>query len=155
VSDKIAAFRGLDGRTQLLFGCMVLEGVGLILFSKAPSVTTAILSMTFFGLFTHMACGATYAVVPFIDRKALGGVTGIIGAGGNVGAVAAGFVNKAAGNPQDTFFILGVAVLVISLCALAVRFSSAHKASEQELLDEALAQRARQTPSSALVPAVG
>jgi NNP family nitrate/nitrite transporter-like MFS transporter len=155
VSDKIAAFRGLDGRTQLLFGCMVLEGVGLILFSKAPSVTTAILSMTFFGLFTHMACGATYAVVPFIDRKALGGVTGIIGAGGNVGAVAAGFVNKAAGSPQDTFFILGVAVLVISLCALAVRFSTAHKASEQELLDEALAQRAGQARSSALVPAMG
>ena len=28
-----------------------------------------------------MACGATYALVPFIDRDALGGVAGIIGAG--------------------------------------------------------------------------
>jgi hypothetical protein len=35
-----------------------------------------------FGLFTHMACGATYTLVPFIDRKSLGGVAGIIGAGG-------------------------------------------------------------------------
>ncbi|WP_216065684.1 hypothetical protein, partial [Acinetobacter junii] len=41
--------------------------------------------MTVFALFTHMACGATYALVPFIDREALGGVAGIIGAGGNVG----------------------------------------------------------------------
>lgn len=47
--------------------------------------------MTIFALFTHMACGATYALVPFIDRNALGGVAGIIGAGGNVGA-AAGFL---------------------------------------------------------------
>ena len=154
-SDKIATSRGLDGRTKLLFGCMVLEGLGLIMFSKAPSVTTAILSMTFFGLFTHMACGATYALVPFLDRKALGGVTGIIGAGGNVGAVAAGFVAKAAGSPQDTFMILGIAVLVISLCALAVRFSAAHKSSEQELLNEALAERARQAPLTPLVPAMG
>jgi NNP family nitrate/nitrite transporter-like MFS transporter len=42
-----------------------------------------------------MSCGATYALVPFIDRNALGGVAGIIGAGGNVGAVAAGFLLKA------------------------------------------------------------
>jgi NNP family nitrate/nitrite transporter-like MFS transporter len=69
--------------------------------------------------------------------------------------VVAGFVNKAAGSPQDTFFILGVAVLVISLCALAVRFSTSHKASEQELLDEALAQRARLAPASPLVPSMG
>jgi hypothetical protein len=38
---------------------------------------------------------------------------------------------------------------------LAVRFSAAHKASEQELLDEALAERARLTPASPLVPALG
>jgi hypothetical protein len=61
----------------------------------------AIAAMLVFGLFTHMACGATYAVVPFIDKRALGGVAGIIGAGGNVGAVAAGFLMKGLGDPAD------------------------------------------------------
>jgi NNP family nitrate/nitrite transporter-like MFS transporter len=71
----------------------------------------------------------------------LGGVSGLIGAGGNVGAVAAGFLNKAAGTPQQTLWFLGWIVLVISLCAIAVRFSAEKKSSEQQLLDAAIAER--------------
>ena len=140
-SDKIASYKGLDGRTLLLFALMLGEGVGLVWFSQAQTVGMAIAAMSLFGLFTHMACGATYAVMPFVDRKALGGVAGIIGAGGNIGAVAAGFLNKAAATPQQTLFILGLVVAGISLCALSVRFSTSHKSNEQKLLDEAIAQR--------------
>ena len=43
-----------------------------------------------------MSEGATFSVVPFINRKALGSVAGIVGAGGNAGAVAAGFLFKGA-----------------------------------------------------------
>ena len=64
--------------------------------------------MLTFGLFTHMACGATYALVPFIDRKALGGVAGIVGAGGNVGAVAASFLLKGVGDVQHALSLLGL-----------------------------------------------
>ncbi len=140
-SDRMARFKGLDGRTTILFVFLIGEGFGLLMFSQAPSVGLAIAAMTFFGLFTHMACGATYALTPFIDRKAMGGVAGLIGAGGNVGAVAAGFLNKAAASPQETLLWLGMIVLVTSVCAVAVRFSTAHKSAEQELLDEALARR--------------
>ena len=95
--------------------------------------------MLTFGLFTHMACGATYALVPFIDRKALGGVAGIVGAGGNVGAVAAGFLMKGVGNVQQTLSLLGLVVTVSALCAMAVRFSEEHKAREAALRERALA----------------
>ena len=80
-------------------------------------------------------------LVPFIDRKALGGVAGIIGAGGNVGAVAAGFLLKASGNLPQTLYVLGWTVLCSALCAAAVRFSTTHKRAEQILYDQALAQR--------------
>ena len=148
-SDRIALSKGLDGRSLLLFACMLGEGVGLILFSKAPSVATAIMAMSLFGRFTHMACGATYALMPFIDRKALGGVAGLIGAGGNIGAVAAGFLNKAAATPQQTLLILGFIVVGVSLCAVTVRFSAAHKSAERQLLDAAIAQRQRERSSPA------
>ncbi len=104
VSDRIAGRHGLEGRALLLFGLMVGEGAGLLAFSTMSTVGPAIAAMLVFGLFTHMACGSTYALVPFIDRKALGGVAGIVGAGGNVGAVAAGFLLKATGNLPDALF---------------------------------------------------
>ncbi|MGI4942220.1 MAG: MFS transporter [Janthinobacterium lividum] len=140
-SDKIAGRFGLDGRTWLLFGLMVGEGVGLLAFSSMDSVGLAIMAMLAFGLFTHMACGSTYALVPFIDRKALGGVTGIIGAGGNIGAVAAGFLLKFSTSLPNALYSLGWAVLVCACCAALVRFSVKHKQAEQQLYDLAVAQR--------------
>ena len=124
VSDKVAARGNLNSRITLLFLMMLGEGAGLLMFSHAESVVLAIAAMLFFGLFTHMACGATYAVVPFIDKRALGGVAGIIGAGGNAGAVAAGFLMKGLGNTQQTLSMLGIVVAMSALCALAARFSS-------------------------------
>ncbi|HWW07568.1 MFS transporter [Collimonas sp.] len=141
LSDKTATRGNLDSRATLLFVLMLGEGLGLLWFAHAGSVALAVVAMLTFGLFTHMACGATYALVPFIDRKALGGVAGIIGAGGNVGAVAAGFLMKGLGDTQQTLTVLGVLVAVSALCAIAVRFSPEHKAQEQELHNSALATR--------------
>ncbi len=140
-SDRVAKLRGLDARTLLLFVLMLGEGIGLLWFSTTQTATAAIVAMLGFGLFTHMACGATYALVPFIDRGALGGVGGIIGAGGNVGAVAAGFLLKGVGDVQRCFAILGVFVIATSLCAIAVRFSAEHKAREEALYRQALGDR--------------
>ncbi|WP_455287077.1 MFS transporter [Cupriavidus necator] len=139
LSDKAARRRGLDARATLLFVLIMGEGLGLLWFAQAGSVTLAVVAMLLFGLFTHMACGATYALVPFIDRKALGGVAGIIGAGGNVGAVAAGFLLKGLGDLQHTLTVLGVLATIAALCAIAIRFSAEHKAQEQALYDSALA----------------
>lgn len=139
VSDRFARRRGLDARSMVLFAFILGEGLGLLWFAQASNVTIAVVAMLMFGLFTHMACGATYALVPFIDRKALGGVAGIIGAGGNVGAVAAGFLMKGLGDLQQTLTYLGVAATIAAVCAIAVRFSAEHKAQEQALYDSALA----------------
>jgi NNP family nitrate/nitrite transporter-like MFS transporter len=123
LSDKGAARGNLNSRVTLLFVMMIGEGVGLLWFANAGTVTWAVIAMLCFGLFTHMACGATYALVPFIDSKALGGVAGIIGAGGNAGAVAAGFLMKGTGNIQQTLSILSALVVISALCAIAVRFT--------------------------------
>ena len=142
-SDRVARNFGLGGRTWLLFALMVGEGVGLLAFSTMGAVVPAIIAMLVFGMFVHMACGSTYALVPFIDRKALGGVAGIIGAGGNAGAVAAGFLVKFTGSVPDALYILGWIVLGCALCAAAIRFSAAKKRDEQMLYDAALAERMR------------
>jgi len=123
LSDRAAARGDLNSRVNLLFILMVGEGLGLLWFSQTTNVTLAIVAMLAFGLCTHMACGSTYALVPFVSRKALGGVAGIVGAGGNVGAVLAGFLMKGTGDVRQTLLILGGAVLVSAICAIGVRFS--------------------------------
>ena len=63
----------------------------MFLFARSSALSGAVAGLMSFGLFVHMAAGGTYAVIPFINKKVLGSVAGIVGAGGNVGAVLAGF----------------------------------------------------------------
>ncbi len=149
-SDRIAHARGLDGRVTLLFALMLAEGAGLMVFSQMATALHAVIAMLIFGLFTHMACGATYSLVPFVNRKALGGVAGIIGAGGNVGAVAAGFLVKGTDTTQHALLLLGTTVALSAICAIAVRFSTEHKAEERRLYHDALAARAAEMQSHSI-----
>jgi NNP family nitrate/nitrite transporter-like MFS transporter len=133
LSDALAARRGLSARAVLLFFLIAGEGAGLLLFSHASDAGLAFASMLLFGVFTHMACGSTYALVPFVDRKALGGVTGLVGAGGNAGAVAASFLFKGMGDLHQALMLLAVVVMVCSICALTVRLRSEPAATDVPL----------------------
>jgi NNP family nitrate/nitrite transporter-like MFS transporter len=80
--------------------------------------------MLLFALFLKMSNGATYSVVPFINQKAMGAVSGIVGAGGNVGAVLAGFLfTSETISYRESLFIIGIAVTVVSFISLALSFS--------------------------------
>ena len=123
VSDRVARGAGLVGRARFLFVVLFLEGVALTVFSQMGSVATAVAAMRTLGLFVKMSNGATYAVVPFVNATALGSVAGIVGAGGNVGAVLAGFLFRAEGMaPERALAILGGVVMVASVLALTLRF---------------------------------
>ena len=140
-SDWIARHKGLDGRTTWLFALILIEGIGLSWFAKAADAHSALIAMLLFGLFTHMACGATYSLTPFINNKAKGGVAGIIGAGGNAGAVLAGFLMKGTASTQQALGIMGTLVMIVSVCAIAIRFSHEHKSAERRDYAAALAAR--------------
>lgn len=141
-SDLFAAKNGLKGRVAFLFLALFIEGLALILFSQMGTLVVAIATMIVFSLFVQMSEGATFGLVPFINRKALGAVAGIVGAGGNAGAVAAGFLFKSeALTYQEGLLYLGLAVVVASFFALAVRFSPSVLAEEKQRFDEAVAER--------------
>jgi NNP family nitrate/nitrite transporter-like MFS transporter len=140
VSDRFYRNWGLRGRVVLL-GCTLLgEGLSLILFSQMRWLPLAIGSMMFAGLFVKMSNGATYSVVPFINPKALGAVAGIVGAGGNVGAVLAAFLFKTASLtwPQ-ALLILGASVVLISSATFVVRFPNAAEESVREETERRIA----------------
>jgi MFS transporter, NNP family, nitrate/nitrite transporter len=122
--DKAGRKFGLKGRIMILGIFLLLEGLGIMLFSSMQSLPWAIATMLLFALFLKMSNGATYSVVPFINQRAMGAVSGIVGAGGNVGAVLAGFLFKSETiTYRESLFTIGIAVSLVSLVSIALSFS--------------------------------
>ena len=165
--DNFGSLWGLRGRSFWLFICLFFEGCALMVFSQMHVLFLALPALIVFSLFTQMAEGATYSVVPFINKKALGAVAGVVGAGGNTGAVLAGFLFKNMIDWTEAFLILGVVVTCASFLAFLVRFSTKQEDEERanfaaanietlraralkanEALEEGLAALARKSGSS-------
>ncbi|MDP9055040.1 MAG: MFS transporter [Acidobacteriota bacterium] len=139
VSDRCHRKAGLRGRALLLGGTIFCEGLALMLFSQMRWLPLAIGAMMLTGLFIKMSNGATYAVVPFVNRKALGAVAGIVGAGGNVGSVLASFLFKGSMPWTQALLVLGATITVISIFSVTVRFTEAEEHSAQREIDARLA----------------
>ena len=119
--DKAGKRFGLKGRILMLGIFLLLEGIGIMIFSTVHALPWAIFTMLLFALFLKMANGATYSVVPFINKRAIGAVSGIVGAGGNAGAVLAGFLFASSDlTYRHSLFIIGIVVAVISVLSLVI-----------------------------------
>ena len=142
LGDRFGERWGLKGRVRWLFVALFCEGLALMVFSQMTVLLLAIPALIVFSLFTQMSEGATYSVVPFVNRKALGSVAGIVGAGGNAGAVAAGFLFKSSAISWSTsLLILGAVVTCSSFLAFTVRFSTVAETEARERTAEANARR--------------
>ena len=139
--DKFGGKWGLKGRVFWLFTALFCEGLALMLFSQMTVLLLAIPALIVFSLFVQMSEGATFSVVPFINKKALGAVAGVVGAGGNAGAVAAGFLFKSALDWQTALLILGAVVVCCSFTALLVRFSPEAETEASKAYQIALRQK--------------
>lgn len=143
--DKAGKKWGLKGRIMILGGFLLLEGLGIVLFSNMDTLVWAIVTMLIFALFLKMANGATYSVVPFINQKAMGAVSGIVGAGGNVGAVLAGFLfTSETITYRESLFVIGIAVTLTSFIALAMAFykNTSTEASRMDSIDKKVLEKA-------------
>ncbi|MFD0988941.1 MFS transporter [Mariniflexile jejuense] len=151
--DMFGRLKGLRGRVLFLAFILSLEGIMLVTFSTTTSFIVGVLLLILFSLTVQMAEGATFSVVPFINKKAIGSVSGIVGAGGNVGAFLAALLLKsksavaekaaivssqglddslaraaqasaASEAVSSGYFIIGFIVVLTGLLALAIRFST-------------------------------
>src|SRR4051812_7938668 len=123
ISDKAGKKWGMQGKGIFLALALVLEGIGLILFAQAGSLTMAIISMLTFALFLKMSNGATYGIVPFVNEKNVGLVSGIVGAGGNFGGMLFGFLFKSTTiTYAEAFTYIGYAIIATSFIVLVTRF---------------------------------
>lgn len=130
-ADRCGNKWGFSARAKWLFLVLFCEGLLLILFSQMRGLYSAISALMLCGLFVHMAAGATFGVVPFVNRSALGSVAGIVGAGGNAGAVLSGLLFKSdALSWPAAFFLLGTVVTLGSFSSLLITDRSYEDSSE-------------------------
>ncbi len=146
IADKVGNVWGFNGKSLMLALLLLLEAIGIIFFAKAGNLTVAITLMFFFGLSLKMANGATYSLVPFVKPEAIGSVAGIVGAGGNIGAMLIAFLFKAKAmhaskdviengvtktkdliDYTDAFLSLGYIILGIAILVLIFRTITAKK----------------------------
>ncbi|MDC1237111.1 MFS transporter [uncultured Polaribacter sp.] len=104
--DKFGKLKGLRGRVLFLSFILTIQGIMLISFSGATTLYLGITLLIAFSLSVQMAEGATFSVVPFINKKAIGSVSGIVGAGGNVGAFLAAMLLKSKSSVAEKAAIL-------------------------------------------------
>ncbi|MDT0676687.1 MFS transporter [Autumnicola musiva] len=171
--DRFGKQKGLRGRVVFLAAIMVVQGAMLSTFSLMTSLYVAIAFLILFSLTVQMAEGATFSVVPFINKKAVGSISGIVGAGGNVGAFLAAMLLKvksaasekvaiaanqglgeevirsaqAAASAQavsEGYLLIGVTVVATGVVALAIRFS---------VKDEKVAKKELEGSMASAVPA--
>lgn len=123
VSDKVGQSYGIRGKGIILGILLILEGIGISLFATSNTLLLAIITMLLFALFLKMANGCTYGIVPFINKDNIGSVSGIVGAGGNIGAMLVGFLFKSETlSYADAFQYIGIGVFLIGFTVLLVRF---------------------------------
>lgn len=135
-SDKASARMGMKGRLWVQAVLLLGEGALVLLFANTKSLGPAIVVMICFSLFVQAAEGSTYGVVPYVDPPSTGSIAGIVGAGGNTGAVCfgLGFRNLAY---NDAFVLMGVVILVsvIPTAFIYIKGHSAMFCGKDELVD--------------------
>ena len=171
--DRFGKLKGLRGRVLFLATILAVEGAMLSIFSVTTSLAVGIFFLVAFSLTVQMAEGATFSVVPFINKKAIGSISGIVGAGGNVGAFLAALLLKSKSAVAESiaikehsalgeeavkaaqtlassiavssgYFIIGGFVIASALLSLTIKFATADEKSVQEELKGEMAFSGRE-----------
>jgi len=109
-SDKFNAKMGMRGRLIWQTITLVIEGAMVLIFAHSDSLGVAIFIMVIFSSFVQAAEGSTYGIVPYVNPPVTGSIAGIIGAGGNTGAVCFGLGFRQL-EPKPAFILMGSVIL--------------------------------------------
>ena len=107
----------MRGRYYAQWTALLWEGCFLFLFTYMTSLSAAIPVLLCFSLGVQMAEGTSYGIVPYVIPDATGAVSGIVGAGGNFGAVMWGLIFRFSGQNRRVVFRI-IAAFVVGLSCL-------------------------------------
>ena len=141
-SDLANTNCGMRGRLAVHAVSLLAEGLVLVVFSYVEGVAMAIFTLVVFSIFTQAAEGTTFAIVPFVAPKALGSVAGVVGAGGNVGAVVWGLMFMFGSSGPAGYRHLGGIIIVSAFLTLGINIRGAGSIFRNDM-DSTIERRAR------------
>eukprot|EP00560_Eucampia_antarctica_P004380 CAMPEP_0197840216 /NCGR_PEP_ID=MMETSP1437-20131217/45474_1 /TAXON_ID=49252 ORGANISM="Eucampia antarctica, Strain CCMP1452" /NCGR_SAMPLE_ID=MMETSP1437 /ASSEMBLY_ACC=CAM_ASM_001096 /LENGTH=541 /DNA_ID=CAMNT_0043449789 /DNA_START=56 /DNA_END=1683 /DNA_ORIENTATION=+ len=118
-SDRGNNKYGLRGRLWWQTTCILIEGCLVFVFANTTNLLAAIICMVFFSIFVQAAEGSTYGIVPYVNPPATGSIAGIVGAGGNVGAVCFGLCFRQM-DTKDALYAMGGAILFSGVLSVLI-----------------------------------
>jgi MFS transporter, NNP family, nitrate/nitrite transporter len=119
ISDWANSKMGMRGRIIANTVFLFAEGVMVLAFARSTTLGGAICTLVVFSLFVSAAEGSCFGIVPYIDYPRMGSITGIVGAGGNVGAVGFGMAFRQL-DYGAAYDIMGGTILASCLLSLFI-----------------------------------
>jgi NNP family nitrate/nitrite transporter-like MFS transporter len=78
---------------------------------SSKTLGLSIFILVIFSSFVQAAEGSTYGIVPYVDPPSTGSIAGIVGAGGNTGAVCFGLGFRQLATTKQAFNLMGYTIL--------------------------------------------
>merc|ERR1719155_402160 len=125
VSDYTSLKFGMRGRLWSLWTIQTVQGFLCICMGlMKDSLGLTMLFMVLFSIFVQASEGASYGVVPFVSRRALGVVSGYVGAGGNAGSTIsmAAFFSKDSMETYDGLKYMGYTTIGVTALVALIHF---------------------------------
>ncbi|CAB9527690.1 affinity nitrate transporter 2 [Seminavis robusta] len=115
ISDQMHQRYSLRGRLVIQWVFMVLEGGMIFVFCRTTTLQSTLVAMVVFAMLGQMSMGTCFGIVPYVDPANTGTIAGIVGAGGNVGAIWLSSVFRNASSDMAAFQVMGFFCIAMSL----------------------------------------
>jgi MFS transporter, NNP family, nitrate/nitrite transporter len=126
ISDQCNARWGMRGRIWFQTILLLCEAVMVLIFAETHELGASIFVLAVFSLFVQMCTGSSFGIVPYIDPPSTGSISGIVGAGGNVGAVGFGLAFRQL-SYKKAFWIMGFTIFGIAATSLLINIKGCSK----------------------------
>jgi len=128
---------GMRGRLWAQTILLAFEGAFVLVFANSNTLAGSIVVMVFFSLFVQAAEGSSFGIVPYVNPPATGSISGIVGAGGNTGAVMFGLAFRQV-DYYKAFVVMGSTIMISSALSVLISIKGHSKLlwGKDELVDK-------------------